>query len=208
MTTIILLVKSPTRSLQMGHSQEDKARSHERIVKRAAARFRECGVDGIGVADLMKEAGLSHGGFYRHFPSRDELVAEAVEYALDDGGRRVADVGHPDRPLTLEMLIDAYLSPAHRDHLAVSCAVATMAADVARSGDRARAAYSKQVEAYLNLLTQLVDGPSKKAKRARAITALAALVGAVSMARAVKEEKLSREILASAAQDLVAMLRS
>jgi TetR/AcrR family transcriptional regulator, transcriptional repressor for nem operon len=192
----------------MGHSQEDKARSHERIVERAAARFRECGIDGIGLADLMKEAGLSHGGFYRHFSSRDELVAEAVEHALADGGQRVADIGRPDRPLTLGMLIDAYLSPAHRDHLAASCAVATMAADVARGEDRARAAYSKQVEVYLRLLTDLVSGPNKKIKRARAITALAALVGSVSMARAVKEEKLSREILASAAQELVAMLRA
>ena len=192
----------------MGSSQEEKARSHERIVKQAAARFRECGVDGIGVADLMKEAGLSHGGFYRHFQSRDELVAEAVEHALADGGERMANVGGPDRPLTLGMLIDAYLSPAHRDHLAASCAVATMAADVARSGDRAQAAYSEQVEAYLRLLTDLVSGPNKKAKRARAITALAALVGAVSMARAVKDEKLSREILASAGQELAALLRT
>lgn len=191
----------------MGYSQEDKARSHERIVRQAAAKFRECGIDGIGLADLMKEAGLSHGGFYRHFPSRDELVAEAVEHALADGGRRVADLGQPDQPLTLDRLIDAYLSPAHRDHLAASCAVATMAADVARSGDRAQAAYSKQVETYLTLLTELVTGPNKRVKRARAITALAALVGAVSMARAVKEEKLSREILASAAQELTAMLR-
>jgi len=154
----------------MGHSQQDKVRNHERIVKAAAERFRECGVDGIGVADLMKEAGLSHGGFYRHFPSRDDLVAEAVEHALADGGRRLADV--------------------------------------ARSGARARAAYSKQVEAYLNLLTELVGGPNRKSKRAKAITVLAALVGAVSMARAVKEEKLSREILASTAQDLIAMLRT
>ena len=192
----------------MGHSQEDKARSHERIVKRAAARFRECGVDGIGLADLMKEAGLSHGGFYRHFSCRDELVTEAVEHALADGGQRVTDLGRPDRPLTLEMLIHAYLSPTHRDHPAASCAVATMAADVARGGDRGQVAYSKQVEVYLRLLTDLVGGPNKKIRRARSITALAALVGAVSMARAVKEEKLSREILASVAQDLMAMLRA
>ena len=192
----------------MGHSQEDKARSHQRIVKRAAARFRECGVDGIGLADLMKEAGLSHGGFYRHFSSRDQLVTEAVERALADGGQRVTDIGRPDRPLTLGMLIDAYLSPTHRDHLAASCAVATMAADVARGGDRARVAYSKQVEVYLRLLADLVSGPNKTIRRARSITALAALVGAVSMARAVKEEKLSREILASAAQELMAMLRA
>jgi TetR/AcrR family transcriptional repressor of nem operon len=208
MTTIILHVKSSTRPLQMGYSQADKAKSHERIVKVAAERFRESGVEGIGVAELMKIAGLSHGGFYRHYPSRDDLVAEAVEHALADGGKRVADLGRADRPLTLRMLVEAYLSAAHRDHLATSCAVTTMAADVARSGDRARAAYSKQVESYLKLLMDLVGGANKRIKRARAITVLATLVGAISMARAVKEEKLSREILASAAQEIIAMLRA
>lgn len=190
----------------MGHSREDKARSHERIVKKAAARFRESGTDGIGLADLMKEAGLSHGGFYRHFSSREQLVAEAVERALTEGGQLVAGAGRPDRPMTLETFVGAYLSPQHRDRLAESCAVATMAADVARAGDRARAAYSKQVEAYLGLLTELVGGANKKTKRGRAIAALAALVGAVLLARAVKEEKLSREILASTAQQLMAVL--
>ncbi len=74
------------------------------------------GVDGIGLADLMKEAGLSHGGFYRHFSSRDELVAEAVEHALADGGQRLTDIDRRDRPLTLGTLIDAYLSPVFKRH--------------------------------------------------------------------------------------------
>src|SRR5258708_32051205 len=74
----------------MGHSRADKKKSHQRIVKTAAARFRERGVDGIGVAELMKEADLTHGGFYGHFDSREQLVAEAVERALRDGGEAVA----------------------------------------------------------------------------------------------------------------------
>ena len=86
----------------MGHSQEDKAGSHDRIVRAAAARFRESGVDGIGVADLMKNAGLTHGGFYRHFASRDELVAEAVERALQDGGRVVDALAIAALPIGLE----------------------------------------------------------------------------------------------------------
>ncbi len=80
----------------MGYSQADKAESHERIVQVAAARFRELGVQGIGVADLMKDAGLSHGGFYRHFSSREELEAEAIEHALADGGQRVIDTVEAD----------------------------------------------------------------------------------------------------------------
>src|SRR5258708_15090488 len=96
----------------MGHSKAEKDKSHRRIVKTAAARFRERGVDGIGLADLMKEADLTHGGFYGHFDSREELVAEAVECALRDGGEAVAAVrgATPPPPPALSLLFVAYLS--------------------------------------------------------------------------------------------------
>ena len=108
----------------MGHSQADKAESRDRIVQVAAARFRESGLNGIGVADLMKDAGLTHGGFYRHFASRDELVAEAVERALQEGARAVDAVASTSKS-SLAAVVDAYLSPAHCDDLATSCAVTT-----------------------------------------------------------------------------------
>ncbi|WP_224365241.1 TetR/AcrR family transcriptional regulator [Hyalangium versicolor] len=189
----------------MGHSKAEKDESHERIVRVAASRFREAGVDGIGVADLMKEAGLTHGGFYRHFDSRDQLVAEAIERALKDGGRAVEAV-EQIKQAPLARLVDGYLSTAHRDGLATSCAVTTLAGDVARSNDRARSAYTRQVGTYLDLLTRLIAGESQKEKRTKAIAALSALVGAVSLARAVNDEKLSREILKSAAEELKAQL--
>ena len=189
----------------MGHSQADKAESHDRIVQVAAARFRENGIGGIGVADLMKDAGLTHGGFYRHFASRDELVAEAIERALSEGARAVAAVAKvPDRPLAA--LLDAYLSTAHRDALATSCAVTTLAADVARCNQSARSAYTRQVEAYLELLTGLISSNAQRARRRKALAALSALVGAVSMARAVNDDELSREILKSVADELKAAL--
>ena len=190
----------------MGASKADKQKSHERIVRTAAERFRERGVDGIGVADLMKEVGLTHGGFYGHFGSREELVAEAVECALLDGGRAVSAIAEAkgSSAALLGALVDAYLSLAHRDGLAASCAVATMANDVARSSPRARKAYTKQVSRYLELLARLIASDKRKARRAKAIAALSALVGAVSMARAVTDDKLSREILKSAADELKA----
>jgi TetR/AcrR family transcriptional repressor of nem operon len=192
----------------MGSSKADKEKSHERIVRAAAARFRERGVDGIGLAELMKEADLTHGGFYGHFDSREELVAEAIECALRDGGAAVGSAvgGNQSRGTTLRLLVDAYLSLAHRDGLATSCAVTTMANDVARSNARARSAYTKQVGIYLELLTKLIATDKRKSRRAKAITALATLVGAVSMARAVNDEKLSRELLKSAADELKAQL--
>jgi len=188
----------------MGHSKSDKEESHARIVQVAAARFRESGVEGIGVADLMKEAGLTHGGFYRHFASREALVAEAVERALHDGANAVEALGSLRRPpeAVLALLVDGYLSAAHRDRLATSCAVTTLAGDVARSNEQARTAYAGQVGLYLELLTRLIAADTQADRRGRAIAALSTLVGAVSMARAVNDEALSDEILQSAAQTL------
>ena len=106
----------------MGHSQAEKVESHDRIVHIAATRFRENGLNGIGVADLMRDAGLTHGGFYRHFASRDALVVEAVERALQEGARALdAVAGISKTPLAA--VVDAYLSPAHCNHLGTSCAV-------------------------------------------------------------------------------------
>ena len=192
----------------MGSSKTDKDESHQRIVRTAAARFREKGVDGIGVADLMADAGLTHGGFYRHFGSREDLVAEAVERALRDGSDAVAALEALDQPpaAVLALLVDGYLSLAHRDQLASSCAVTTLAGDVARSSERARDAYTAQVNRYLELLTRLIAGDRQKARRAKALAALATLVGAVSMSRAVNDDKLSRELLKAAADELKAQL--
>ena len=189
----------------MGHSRADKREHHDKIVGRAASRFREDGVDRVGVAEVMRDAGLTHGGFYRPFESRDELVAEAVERALHDGGQAMAAVAaSPHDPLAA--VIDAYLSISHRDNLGTSCAVTTLARDVAHSSPRARTAYTSQVEIYVDMLVRLL--PPGPRSRATAITALSTLVGAVSMARAVNDEALSREILASAESEMKAQLRA
>lgn len=209
MMTIILTVNtSHPGAAPMGHSKHAKADSHERIVATAAARFREVGIEGVGVADLMKEAGLTHGGFYRHFGSRDELVAEAVERALADGKQAAESLQNMQRPAAavLALLIDGYLSITHRDQLATSCAVTTLAGDVARSNERTRTAYTQQVERYLDLLGHLIAADKQPARKAKAMAALATLVGAVSIARAVNDPQLSGEILKSAAQELKAQL--
>ena len=190
----------------MGSSKAEKAENHERIVRIAAARFREIGIEGIGVADLMKDAGMTHGGFYRHFASREELVAEAVAKALQDGGQAVAALANSlqSRQILFAALVDGYLSITHRDGLASSCAVTTLAADVARSNDKARSAYTSQVSLYLKVLGELIACEKSTSKRTAAITALATLVGAVSLARAVNDAALSEEILRSAAKELKA----
>ena len=191
----------------MANSRVEKARNHERILELAAARFREVGIDGVGVADLMKEAGLTHGGFYRHFGSRDEMVAEVVERAMASG-RKALDRMTPkgERQDVIAGLIDFYLSPAHRDSLPTSCPVTALARDVARSNDRARSAYTQSVAVFLELFTRLAVGDRPKVRRAKAVGALSTLVGALSLARAVNDEELSAEILKSAAVEAKARL--
>ena len=125
----------------MGHSQEDKATSHQRIVEIAAARMRESGTAGPGVAELMREAGLTHGGFYKHFALRDDLVAEAVDSAFSMGTARLdALTAGADDPLSA--FVDGYASREHCDNPGEGCAVVALASDLARGDDRVRAAYT------------------------------------------------------------------
>jgi TetR/AcrR family transcriptional repressor of nem operon len=183
----------------VGHSQADKVASHQRIVEITATRLRVDGLSRPAIGELMKEAGLTHGGFYRHFGSRDELVDESIVRALWDGARRIADAAGAERDSggdPLAGLIAAYLSPEHRDDLAGSCAVATLGADVARASDRTRSAYGDQVRSYLRVIEGLLDEPDPAARRRRAVLTLSALVGAVIMARAVSDPELSGELLA------------
>src|SRR5260370_9584512 len=122
----------------MGHSRAEKAETHERIVSLASKRFREKGLTGIGTAELMKEAGLTGGGFYKHFDSRDDLVAEALGSAQGPWKRLMDAAASGGPPVTYDSLIDSYLSEAHRNHPSTGCPVGALAGDVARSDKRPR----------------------------------------------------------------------
>src|ERR1700730_4418788 len=113
----------------MGHSKASKANTHARLVEAAAARFKERGVDGISLADLMKDLKLTHGGFYRHFDSRDEVVAEALDLAPAEGGQSMREpVVNRDKP-DFAGFVDFYLEEAQRHARATGCAVAALAGD-------------------------------------------------------------------------------
>jgi TetR/AcrR family transcriptional regulator, transcriptional repressor for nem operon len=182
----------------MGSSQADKAASHERIVTTASGRMRRDGIDSVSVAELMNEAGLTHGGFYRHFDSRDELVAEAIAAALTQGSARIQAAAKLGGPEALAAIIDGYLSRLHRDKPETGCAVAALPTEIARTDPRARAAYSRQVRTYIELLAELT--PARDVDEGHLI--LAALVGALLLARAVEDRGLSDEILERAARAL------
>src|SRR5882724_8942177 len=113
----------------MRYSKEHKLETHARIVKKASVRLREKGAHGVGVADLMKEAGLTHGGFYAHFDSREALVIEAFTYAMDrstEHWRKVAEDAPPEKRLA--KVVSTYLAPAHRDNPGHGCAVPALGA--------------------------------------------------------------------------------
>src|SRR6266550_7182389 len=147
----------------------------------------------------MKEAGLTVGGFYKHFDSRDELVAEALSDAFGTWQRQKEAAESSGQPFSLEKLIDDYVSDVHRKNPGAGCAFSALAPEIARSDKRTRALTSEQVKADLDLIVGLLPGKNKRALRSRAILTFSALVGAMSLARAVSDEALSREILKTVA---------
>jgi len=186
----------------MGHSRAEKEKTHKRIVKIAARRFREEGLAGVGIAELMKEAGLTVGGFYKHFDSRDDLVAEAVSSAFGTWKRQKDAAESGGTPVSYEKLIDDYLNEAHRDDPGTGCAYSALAADISRSDKSTRALASEQIRNDLQLIAGLLPGKDRRAARSRAILTFSALVGAMSLARAVSDQALSREILKTVAEVL------
>lgn len=192
----------------MGTSQAAKAASHERILEIAAARIRRDGVDNLSVADLMNEAGLTHGGFYRHFDSREQLVAEATQHALREGSAWTIAAAKIGGQRGRTKLVDGYLSKWHRDHPESGCGVAGIAADVARASSSAQAAYTRQVKECLAVLANLVDNADRQVEEREAVLTLSVLVGAISIARAVDDPDLSQQILTTAAAALKERLKS
>ena len=183
-------------------SREKAAESRERIIDAASALFRAKGFDGIGVADIMKAADLTHGGFYGHFASKDDLVTEAsrrsMARAAANWERVVATA--PDKPYAA--LLDHYLSPRHRDDPGRGCAFAALSNDARRCGTGVRKAFAEGLAPLLAILTNALPGFSKTSRRRKAVAAMAALVGALTLARAVDDEALSNEILEAVRHEL------
>ncbi len=176
-------------------SREQAVQNRERILDAAAQLFRERGFEGIGVADLMKAAGLTHGGFYGHFSSKEDLMAQACARALTrsiEAWSKRADSA-PDDPLS--SIAGVYLSRRHRDNPGARCVLAALGPDASRQGPAVRRAVTEGLRSALEFLTKLVTGKSKAARRQKAISTYASLVGAMIMARAVDDRALSQEIL-------------
>jgi TetR/AcrR family transcriptional repressor of nem operon len=183
----------------MGYSKKDKAETHTRIVSVAAKRFRERGLEGIGVADVMKEAGVTVGGFYKHFNSRDELVIEALATAFQDLDRWEE---HTD---TLTKLLEDYLSEVHRDAPGTGCALGALLGDMPRASRSAKAVYTARFKRTLAYSTGLFPPNGTSDRRARAILMISAMLGAINLSRAVSDPNLSREILQQTRDQLISL---
>jgi TetR/AcrR family transcriptional regulator, transcriptional repressor for nem operon len=182
----------------MRYSKEHKQETHARIVKKASVRLREKGAHGIGVADLMKEAGLTHGGFYAHFDSREALVIEAFAYAMDrstERWRKIAEQTPPDKRLAT--IVDSYLTPVHRDDPGHGCAVPTLGAEIARESPKTRKAFSAKLEQMIDMMAdQILDVPRKVARK-QAIAALTTMMGTLVLSRIAGNGEFSDEILSA-----------
>jgi TetR/AcrR family transcriptional repressor of nem operon len=173
-------------------SREKAAENRERIVETASRMFREGGFEGVGVDAIMKRAGLTHGGFYGHFRSKDDLAAEAVTRALERG------VENQGCYRNLGDLVAGYLSERHCADRANGCAIAALGGDIVRQGDGVRRGLTAHVRVQLDRFTRLLKEGTAARRRKRAIAMLAGMVGALTLARAVDDPALSKEILAAA----------
>ena len=180
-------------------SRQQAEKNRERVLDVAGRLFRENGFDGIGVDGLMKGAGLTHGGFYANFKSKEELAAKSCERTLAklvEDWNRVADEANGD---PLKAIVAGYLAISHRDDPGNGCVLAALGADVARKGPSVRHAVTEGIRPFIELLTRSVPGGSRAARRKKALTIYASLVGAMVLARAVDDPALSKQILQAVA---------
>jgi TetR/AcrR family transcriptional regulator, transcriptional repressor for nem operon len=180
----------------MRYSREHKLETHARIVRKASVRLREKGAHGIGVADLMKDAGLTHGGFYAHFDSREALVIEAFTHAMDrsiERWRKLAEQTPPEKRLA--MIVNTYLTPLHRDDPGHGCSVPALGAEIARESPKTRRAFAGRLEQMIDTLAAQLPGVPRKAARKQAMAAIATMMGTLVLARVAGGGDFSEELL-------------
>ena len=180
----------------MRYSKEHKQETHARIVKKASVRLRERGAHGIGVADLMKDAGLTHGGFYAHFDSREALVIEAFGYAMDrstERWRKLAEQTPPEKRLAT--IVGTYLTPVHRDDPGHGCAIPALSAEIARENPKTRKAFATKLEQMIEMIAEQMPDLPRKTARKQAMASLATMMGTLVLARVAGSGEFSDDIL-------------
>ena len=173
----------------MGHSQAEKARSHDRILSIAARTIRDSGSGSLVIADLMKAAGLTHGAFYSHFDSRDALIEESIERALSEGEAKFSS----ESPGNVREMTRSYLSKAHRDHPETGCVMATLAMETRRTRE-SRQLLADRLDRYIDRLAWQIGGEDATDK---ALATWSMLVGAVTLSRLFEGDPSDRLLVAA-----------
>jgi len=190
----------------MKKSKIEAAETRRRIIKTASAEFRRKGINGAGVNDVMAAAGLTHGGFYRHFASKDQLVAEACAAAMGSVEETNKALACPALGKDgIEAILAEYLSTDHRDNPAEGCVLAGLGSELARSDDQTRAAATAGFLRLVDAFSQQYPGMKPQAAKARALVAVSAMIGAITMSRIVIDPKLSAAILRQTKKQLAAV---
>jgi len=173
-------------------SPSRKEATHDRIVETAARAIRRSGFGGVGVADIMKEAGLTHGGFYAHFESREGMLAEAADRAGAHGMARLARVAAAAPPeKALEAMLRAYLSTEHVESAESGCAVAAFGSEMPRQAPKLRQVVTRRIKEMIDLFARHSPDWGKPGAHERALVTFATVLGALVLARAVDDRKLS-----------------
>ena len=182
----------------MRYDTDHKARTRERILEEAASAIRAAGPHGVSVGGLMKQAGLTHGGFYAHFESKDDLVAEAIGHMFGGPYANFAALTEGKPPAeALGAYVDFYLSPRHRDARDRGCPLPALSGDLARMPASARARFGEGVERLRSGIAGLLEAMGRDDADALAASVMAEMVGAVALARATDDPARSDEILAA-----------
>lgn len=185
-------------------SREKAKENHERVIDTAAALLREHGYDGIGIADLMKAAGLTQGGFYRNFASKDDLIVKATGRALEATGAMLQEKLAAAPETAFQILVEQYLSGQHRDGTANGCILPALAADSARRDDPAlRSVFVDAIDAYLHALKAITPTMPEGSRSRDPAAILAEMVGAVVLARALGEGERADNLLDAVTRDLI-----
>lgn len=168
----------------MRYPAEHKQQTRERIVRAAARQFRRRGGDGAGIVDLMHDLRLTHGGFYRHFDSKDELFVEAFRYALQERGQRIAAaVGQATPGTELQAVIDTYLDVAHCDDVASGCPMAALAPELARRPQGMRTTLLAVLRDHIHRIAKYVPGRTEEERQSKARVLLSGMAGTLNAAR-------------------------
>jgi TetR/AcrR family transcriptional regulator, transcriptional repressor for nem operon len=190
-------------------SKEKAAQNRERILTSAARLFRERGIAATGVDSITADAGLTHGGLYSQFGSKEVIAAEAIRFALARG-KRVWQRALERNPgmRALPAIVDGYLSRAHRDAVGTGCVVAALGTDIGRQPRRVREAFTREIKDDLEFLSRLMPNEGKERRYEDAIATFASMAGALILARAVNDEQLSDLILKSTAKRVIKRAKS